>query len=334
MQNTRPLRLIFDDEPLETLLYGNNNGRSTPVDVLDRCRFTGEVAPQELAPLLAVLSQHPDKAEGLSKSVLTTITTEMEKQFSSGLETDAHSIFKMANIYQATGELEKAEQGYRLALDGNDLVLPLSGPQRSQVMHNLASLYSGHSRDAEAQEWQIMGDAEKSLAESSSFGLYSVRSLARNLFMAGRYAAAEQLYRRLLERKFERPGTLTHLCRALVMQDRFSEAIPAIEEAWNLLKDKSIFRETPRYVLARIVFLRIIFAMVQDQSYDRLLFRLRRELCRYRERMEWTIEPVIEHLRLFLDADDLNMLHVMTEAINGRAMDPFLAMAVEPTRCC
>jgi len=321
MNSATPQILIFDDEPLEAILYGENDGEATPVDVLERSRSTGNPPQEDLDTLIAILSRYPDKAHGLASPLLTRIAVHVEQQQGSGQETDAHQILQLANIHQATGALDKAENCYRRALEGNDLVSPLPSPARSLAMRNLSALYTRQGSDDEALEWRLMGEAERALADTSPWSLFNVRALARDLFVAGRFSAAEKLYRRLLERQFERPGTSTHLARVLLMQDRLSEAMPVIDEAWNMLKNKSVLRETPRYVLQRIVFFGILFSMLQGKSCIRKINRLRRELTKYPERMEWNIEPVINHLRQFLNNDDLIVLDAMNEAINTNRMD-------------
>jgi len=131
----------------------------------------------------------------------------------------------------------------------------------------------------------------------------TVRSLALDLYTVGSHKAAERLYRGLLALRFQQPGTLIHLTRVLLMQDRLPEARKAVSEAWKRMRNREGRLETPPYVPSRIIFFRMFFAMLARANYSRLVAVLKQELLGNSSRESWTIGS----LPAIVETDDNGM---------------------------
>lgn len=146
-----------------------------------------------------------------------------------------------------------------------------------------------------------------------------LRSRALDHFLAGRHPAAEAGYRDLLARRFQEASTCGHLARVLLMQDRVGDARSAIARAWKCLRREEGREETLPHTRPRLLFLRMLCAMLAGRGYDRLVARLKRELAAHPAQEPWSIEPVLEHVAAGLAPAARERLNAIAEAINDAA---------------
>ena len=153
------------------------------------------------------------------------------------------------------------------------------------------------------------------LVDQRDEDLLTVRSLALELFVEGYYDIAEELYRRLLDKGFQVPGTMIHLARVLLMQNRIEETRTVLAKAVWLQKNWIGASCSSRYVLQRTIFLQILCAMLARKNYSFLVMRLQKELAASYVREGWTIEPVIQHFEERLREDELKLLRELSRRI-------------------
>jgi hypothetical protein len=317
MDSSIPHELVFDDEPLDGVLYVADCRGATPADILDRWCVSDDLPPECLGAVAAILGRNLDKGRSLENGQLVSIVDYMEQSLVADGSGNPRELLKLARLCHAAGRSEQAEAAYRLALEDGEKDCTLVAEERWQAMNDLADLLDLMGRTEDAREERTLREGEMLLADHKSEELITVRTLAFNLFFAGRYRDAEWLYRGLISRRFQHPGTLTHLARVLLMQDRLPEAREAIAFAWQLIRDREVQQENQSYILPRILFFRILFAMLARSSYASLVKRLKRELRGGNNRESWTIEPVITHFRQYLRPHDFNFLEAIAEAINS-----------------
>jgi proteasome accessory factor A len=165
------------------------------------------------------------------------------------------------------------------------------------VLYNLAEVieFDGDSRDAGER------------------GPYSRRQDAADRILSGDFAGAEALLRGLIEERFILPSTHCHMARVLLMTDREPEAREQIGMAW------AIREEADSYVVPRILFFRCVFAMFDGAEIAGIIGQLRAALCDPGAHLDWTILPMLDHLRegSRLSAADYEFLKALAEVLSG-----------------
>ena len=308
-----PVDLVFDDEPLDGILYETDAKMASPADIFEYWR--GHLPLNSLTAVVAILVRSPEKGLSLGERQ-QSLLMDYVRQSLPGKEEDPRELLKLALICSAAGNLEQTELFYRRALDSVDGNQQLREEERRRAINNLAVVLEQMGRPDEAREERRLRQGEMLLADGEKQDFLTVRSLALDLFLDGRHWAAERLYRGLIERGFEQPGTLVHLARVLLMQDRLPEARKAIAGAWKLTRNKETRQETPDYVLHRILFFRILCAMLTRGDYSRPAVELKRDLLENPGRVTWRIGPVLEHLHPYLRPADVIFLEALAEAIS------------------
>jgi proteasome accessory factor A len=144
---------------------------------------------------------------------------------------------------------------------------------------------------------------------------YTRRQEAVDRILTGDYAGAEALVRGLLAERFMMPSTLCHLARVLLMTDREEEARELIRQAW------AIRREASNYVVPRILFFQSVYAIFDGVDFTALVARIRTALDAPGSHNDWTIVPMIDHLRSRLGETNYLFLKALAEALSDdRAM--------------
>jgi hypothetical protein len=224
----------------------------------------------------------------------------------------AHLRGKVIQRLAAAGESQCDWQ--RIADFGGGQVLDLSNPFATQevwlplgdadVLHMHLSRRSVGFRRAER-------DGE----EQSP---YSRRQAAFDRYLNRDYSGAEALLRRLLAEQFELPSTHTHLARVLVATDRFAEARLEIERAW------ATHEVGPGYVLPRILFFQILFAILDEADFGSLIEQMKAALHAGDAHSGWTIQPMLHHLRSQLGATNSRFLKALADALSDERGMPSL----------
>ena len=157
------------------------------------------------------------------------------------------------------------------------------------------------------------------------------RQTAGQLIREGRYTEAGEILEQLLAAGFEIPGTSTHLARVCLLTDHIAAAREHAEQGWaqraNALP----------YVISRLLWLQLAGGMLEDaggstrqsatvtgRQYSEILGRMKNSLQAPNAQMEWTMQPVLEHIRPKLPEESMNLLTALIAALNDSANLPAL----------
>ena len=147
---------------------------------------------------------------------------------------------------------------------------------------------------------------------------YSRRQEAVSRILSGDYAGAESLVRGLVQEGFMMPSTHCHLARVLLMTDREMEAREQINLAW------AIREEADPYVVPRILFFRCMFAMFDGVDFNNLIVEIKAALRAPDSHLDWTIQPMLDHLRERTGETNHRFLKALGEALSDAAAMPHL----------
>jgi tetratricopeptide (TPR) repeat protein len=166
--------------------------------------------------------------------------------------------------------------------------------------------------------------------------LLALRQTALKLYRQGDYAKAEEILRGLVEAEFEMPTNLMHLARLCLITNRDSEAKELVVRALSYRAN------APVYTIPRLLWFQLALDMLeQDQATEirgqmsaTILGRLKTALQNDEAFMEWTMQPVLDHLHSKLgignsklETQDLELLTALVAALNDAknlsALDAF-----------
>jgi tetratricopeptide (TPR) repeat protein len=185
------------------------------------------------------------------------------------------------------GNLEDAELLFHRALKIRGKLLPSGNIDTLDTYRDLADLLEKMGRKGEAKELRL-----RSLEhEPSELTPLDLRKNALEYFNLGDYENAEKLLNRVLAEKFEIPGTHCHLTRICILTNRIIEAHEHIEQAWQHRS------EAPIYVAARILWFKIASAFMEGSYVEYFVGQLKKVLQNENAFMEWTMQPVLDHIK-------------------------------------
>lgn len=162
--------------------------------------------------------------------------------------------------------------------------------------------------------FEIHGDSGNS-DESSAFAR---RQQSLDLILSGDFAGAELLVRGLLQEEFMVPSTLCHLARVLLMMEREAEAREQIDRAWD------IHEQAPAYVLVRMMYFQCVFVLFDGADIADKIGQIKAALYGPDAHLDWTIQPVLDHLRPRLGETNYEFLKALAEALSCASAMPHL----------
>ena len=227
------------------------------------------------------------------------------------------SVNNLAELLRSKGDYGAAEPLVRRSLEARERVLGAEHPDTLLSLQSLADLLAKTGRHGEAQGLRKIYRSRMADKESDSPPL-ALRQLALECYRDGDLPHAEQLLRRVLASNFEVPATHCLLARVLLLLDRDADARLEVAAAWESRA------EGPPYIVQRILYFQLLFALLDGEDPAPLLQQLRLELARPEAFAEWEIEPMLEHLKLRLHPHAFELLHTIAEVINDRAAMPKL----------
>lgn len=146
----------------------------------------------------------------------------------------------------------------------------------------------------------------------------SRRHAALDGYLRGDYARAVALLRGLLQERFEVPSTQCHLARSLMMMDQEGEAREQITQAWANREQASA------YILARILFFQCLFNLFDGATIAPIIGQIRAALGQPDAHEDWTIQPMLDHLRPRLGETNYQFLNALGEALSDATALPRL----------
>jgi hypothetical protein len=126
------------------------------------------------------------------------------------------------------------------------------------------------------------------------------------------YKDMEEIYTYLLINNFEVAGTHSHLARLHALTGQVAESQKHLQLAW----EKRDFAK--KFVPPRILFLQILFAMVEGDNTAGYIRAIVKALAVSGSTEEWTIEPVIDKYKEVLPPGDLEFVNRLSEVLSGR----------------
>jgi len=147
---------------------------------------------------------------------------------------------------------------------------------------------------------------------------YSRRQDAANRILSGDYSGAEALLRGLLQERFAVPSTHCHLARVLLMTDREAEAREQINQA------RAIREQAASYVVLRILFFQCVFTMLDGADITPVVGQIKAALRAPAAHLDWTIQPMLDHVRSRLNETNYQFLKALSEALSDAEAMPRL----------
>ena len=210
------------------------------------------------------------------------------------------SVNNLAVLLHQKGDYAGAEPLCRRALEGRKRVLGPNHPDTVASAQSLVALLNSKVKNAEEQNRLARRqDAAK-------------RILSRD------YSGAEALLRGLLQERFEVPSTHCHLARVLLLTYRNEEARQEIHHAWAARK------EAPAYVVPRILFFQCVFKMLDTDDTAAIVGQIKAALRSPDAHLEWTIQPLVDHLQSRLGETNYQFLTALARALSGANAMPQL----------
>jgi hypothetical protein len=176
---------------------------------------------------------------------------------------------------------------------------------------------------ASTESWRPLNSPEshQDLLDFSLFAgndPYARRQDAADRILTGDFEGAEALLRELLAERFCLPSTNCHMARVLLMTNREAEAREQIVQGWI------IHRNAPTYVVGRMLFFRIIFALFDGADISDLVEQLKAIMQQPGADLDWTIRPMLEHLRPRFSEVDFRFLDALAATLSNIRNLPLL----------
>jgi hypothetical protein len=175
------------------------------------------------------------------------------------------------------------------------------------------------------ESWRPLTPAEKQLAQRDTAAFAFVADIwnaelscqarrqdAADRILSGDYAGAEAIVRGLLQEGFMVPSSHCHLARALLMMNREGESREEINQAW------AVREQAATYVVGRILFFQCVFAMFDGAAITPIVREIRATLRDPDAHLDWTIQPMLDHLRQRLGETNYRFLGALGEALCDR----------------
>jgi tetratricopeptide (TPR) repeat protein len=284
--------ICLDDIPLNSFLYRNNSrNKSTPADVTKRWA--------EGYPL----------TDPMNKALIAILVNKISIAVSIDRVKEAESIL--------VNELEKVKNNpaecVKLLVTMIRLNERLYPAEAKSFYIKAKKLISDHEILLDAQtknSWRLLN-------MTGDFGAnpHILRSRALELFENKKYAEAEKIYYEMIELNFELPGTLCHLARVQLLSGLEKEADKSIMKAWKI-RDKAL-----RYVVPRIIFLRILLLMTKKKDPSIWIARMKKELKNPDIFMEWHIQPLLDLIKSRLTPENHQILTAIAESLQHKNPD-------------
>lgn len=306
--------LVFDDEPLSPLLNGGEPGLPTPTSAVERWRRGIERSEECARALMSVLANNkgqtppPDSLDGVEDCLrqwVETSTTQPERN-------QAKYSFALGRLLRFQKRLEEAERWLRQALALQERCAGADDPMTVAIAHELIGLLAASKRGEESKCLHNVIRARRLAGHHDHSSLWDIRQVALEMFVAGQYTEAEDIYRKLLTQRFAPASTHCHLARVFLMTGRETEAGMEVDAAWKL-RD-----ETPVYAVARTQLLRVLMCLLTDRDWKPYLLEFRQLFAKPDVHMVWTMQPVLDHLRDRLREEIHAMLTAVLAAIACR----------------
>ena len=315
--NTPLPGLVFDDEPVDSIIYDEKIQTPTPADIIEQWSYTDSryISTEAVAKILC---NYPDAASGIKDN------KKGEKCFWNALESleDDPECIKTAIFLAALSSLYRGQRYQHLAVNLQRCAAELwlkNGQQNDEppvdIINNYFALLESAKNFEEANKFRRRCQVEELFKRGDQNSLIKLRTMALNLFKKKNYQESIVIYRRLLEKGFELPGTLSHLARILLAipdQDNRKEAKNLLEKAWENRN------AAPAYVPPRILLWQTLLNFLDGDKSINTTGKLKTLLQTDVEAIfqEYYSAPVLDRWKDQLLPDDYSFLDALASALN------------------
>ncbi len=225
----------------------------------------------------------------------------------------------LGNILNDLGEYEKAQEVYEKALQSLLIIRGEKHPSvaNTQLLSSYVYFNQGNIQKAEELcqsayniDLNIFGP-EHSRTKQSKNGLAdAIRRKALAQYQEGKFDDAIASLDQVVELNYEIPSAMCHLARIYFTLGRISEAKECIIQAYEQRRDAQ------QYVLVRILYLKLIIAMIDDNNIKPELTQLKHELVKDNASTTWIIQPMLEKVQFKISTSHFALLKALSAAID------------------
>lgn len=309
--------LVFDDESVTPLLYGRAPAVPTPANILELWQtdnseivsFDAVVSVLENRPELTSTIQDTEKMELL-------IWDALENSQAAGQCKKAGNLFVvLAKTCRLNGRDNIALSLQRRAVEIRKKTEGANHAKTLQATEGLIVLLETLGKQQEAAAIRILRNMDRLFSKGDQNSLLTLRNLAYDLFEKGDFREAEHVYRRLLEKRFEVPGTLSHLARALLAipgVDNRKEARSILKKAWERRCD------APSYVPPRILLWKTMLNMLDRKDSADTIGMLKFALQKENVFLDYSVSHVLDRWKASLAAENFLLLDSLASTLSGK----------------
>jgi len=139
--------------------------------------------------------------------------------------------------------------------------------------------------------------------------LYARRVEAFECYQRGDYSGAEERLRLLVDEGYELASNRCHIARALMLMGRDAEARQQVDLALGALPGAC------DYVFPRILFFKLLFTILDGADGDAAIGEVKSALRTRGACSEWTIQPMLDHLRPRLGEESFRFITALAAAL-------------------
>jgi tetratricopeptide (TPR) repeat protein len=220
------------------------------------------------------------------------------------------SVNNLAMLLYRKGDYAGAQPLFERALEVRERVLGPEHPDTLASLGNLANLLERTGCANEASQLRLR--RVELLAAKPDIPQLTLRELALDCLKLGEYVKANELLNRLLQTGFEVLSTRLHLARICLLTNNIADAKQHVAEALAYRT-----KATP-YVIARILWMQVLIALLDNADATYILGQLKSVLQSDGVHMEWTMQPVLDHLQSRLSAADHALLTALVAALSDK----------------
>ena len=296
-----PANLAFDDSPV--LPKDGLPREPTPANALRLWREGTDRSAPVAAAVAAVVASDPGCVEDQD---IDDVEACLRQALKSAPEAERRS-FQLARCKIAIRRMD-----YALALELLDTLATddESASDRRLRLELRVEILQGSGEQNEAD--RLLRSLKIDDLLHADVPSIDLRTQALVLFKEKYCGEAERIYLHLVKRGFELGSTHCHLARVCLMLDRFDDAFRHIELAEQHCRERS-------YIRARTIFLGILQCYLNQRPTGPLLAQLRQTLSEPGAFEDWTMEPVIDHLKVKkrLSAAQIEVLMILIKVLSN-----------------
>jgi len=223
----------------------------------------------------------------------------------------------LAEVEMNLGNFNEAELLFRKVLEIREKSLPIGHPDTNDSYTFLADLLEKTGRQKEAKELLLISLE----CEPNEITPLDLRARATKYYQLEEYEKAKKILNRLLEKGFEPASTHQHLARICLITDRFDEAKENVATGWQQIT------EAKAYIVARLIWFKIVLGILENYPIDSFIGQIKGVLQNDEAFMEWTMEPVLDHLKPKVTVEQHALLSALVDAMsfkeNLKKLDDF-----------